>query len=114
LYGVIIPLTGLHDSEIPSSLSSDKGQGAETVKVGDVTVGDGDVTVGLGEETEGKGVATVGETVYTVGLAFLTIPHEPMFPFASVLMRKISASPALKESVKPAKMYPPSDVCRTE
>jgi len=83
-----MPLTGLQDSEIPSSLSSDKGQGAVTVEVGDVMVGDGDVTVGLGEETEGEGVFTVGEGVVTVGLTFLTIPHEPMFPFASVLIKK--------------------------
>jgi len=85
LYGVIRPLTGLHDSEIPSSLSSDKGQGAVTVKVVmDETVRDTELTVGFGEETEGEGV-------FTVGLAFPTIPHEPVFPFASVLMRKISS-----------------------
>ena len=47
----------------------DKGQGSETVKVGDVMVGDGELTVKLREETEGEGVFTVGEGVPTVGLA---------------------------------------------
>jgi hypothetical protein len=68
----------------------DKGQGAETLKVGDVTVRDTVLTIGLTEETEREGVVTVGETVFTVGITFRTIEHEPMFPFSSVLMRKIS------------------------
>jgi hypothetical protein len=48
----------------------DKGQGTETVKVGDVKVGDTELTIGLAEETEREGGVTVGETVFTVGFAF--------------------------------------------
>jgi hypothetical protein len=48
----------------------DKGQGAETLKAGDVTVGDTVLTIGLTEETEREGVVTVGENVFTVGLTF--------------------------------------------
>ncbi len=54
-----MPLAIWQDSEM------DKGQGSETVKVGD-----GELMAGLGEEMEGEGVFTVGETVFTVGLAF--------------------------------------------
>jgi len=79
----------LHDLEIPSSLSSDKGQGAETVKVGDITVGYAEPAT-IKERTEREGVVTVTEGVVTVGLAFLTIPHEPTSPFASVLIRRTS------------------------
>jgi hypothetical protein len=87
----------------------DNGQGSETVKVGDVMVGDTELTVGLTEETEGEGVFTVCEGVVNVGVTFRTIEHEPMFPFASVLMRK--APPAPKDSILPVTMYPPSGVC---
>jgi hypothetical protein len=67
LYWVIIPLTGWQNSDM------DKGQGSETVKVGDVMVGDMELTVGLTEETEGENVVTVGEGVVTVGLTLRTI-----------------------------------------
>ncbi len=63
MYGVIIPLTGWQDSEIGY------GQGAETVRFGDVTVGDTELTMGLGEETKGESEITKKGALFTVGLA---------------------------------------------
>jgi len=68
------------------------GQGAETVGFGEVTVGDTELTVGLGEETAGDCEVTGKGALFTIGLASSTIEQEPIFPLASVLMRKISRS----------------------
>lgn len=54
-------------------------------------------------------LTAVTPVVVTVPLGEPTTEHPvPMFPFLSVFNAHISALPALKEEVSPARIYPPS------